>query len=691
MTEAPYITAFRRAAIPPPMRGILEFAEAEVVFDQGPFEGRRFSVDRTPFVGLVLPELANEDGWWRTITVTGPAQGSKSFCANVVLPMYRLYELRQDHGIGGPTLDSVHKLWRQKLEPAILASRFRDTLPKSGAGSKRGKFVQARLSHGPLLFFYGAQGGDEQRSGDTISAVSVTELDKMSTSGGVSQETDPAHQILARTRAYGEDAYGVQEGTLTVAEGRTWQEIAVRGSNGRIFIRCPHCGCWILPDREHFVGWQDAENEVEAGDNARYACNHCGQLWDEADRHEANKHPRLVHDGPPLEGGGRDEGQHVESDGTVAGTDPKTWTRRCGIRWNWMNMPREMVSMKQVAEEELAASKKEEHSPEQAELEKDLSQFRWVIPYEAPGLNLNDIDREVILRKIGGFTRGVCPPDTQHLVMHIDLGLHVCRWTAMTSGTRTERNVIDYGAVNVYHDDPDGTWDNEKRMPTHNGKIDMLAALRSFRRNRIEAGWKFGDKVRTPDVVLVDSGSSFAEVAYAFVKESGRRYHAAKGLGSSSRQDNWRDPAKRKGRRLGPSGHWYTDRQRTQFGMLNLVLMDSDHYKREVHRGFADPTGAPGNIQLFKGDRKTHKNFAGQICAEREEQQFVPGRGLITRWNARSKNNHGLDNTYGCLAGLDILGEQIIDVPKQKTQAASDGYAAGDGSAPSSSGWKIGR
>jgi phage terminase large subunit GpA-like protein len=137
--------------------------------------------------------------------------------------------------------------------------------------------------------------------------------------------------------------------------GRIWQEY-IGGTESRIARPCPHCGVYVSPARENLLGWQDADNELEARAAAAWQCPSCSALWTEAERYAANRKSVLVH-----------RGQEITSDGAVAGPAPPT--RTLGFRWTAID--NHFATAADVAADEFNATK--ERDKENAE--KELCQF----------------------------------------------------------------------------------------------------------------------------------------------------------------------------------------------------------------------------------------------------------------------------------------------------------------------------
>jgi phage terminase large subunit GpA-like protein len=163
-------------------------------------------------------------------------------------------------------------------------------------------------------------GGDKSRAGYTSRVVAITETDGMDQPGATSRESDKITQLEARTRAYGPRKRIYMECTVSTERGRTWQEY-LHGTRSRIMLHCPACRAWVAPEREHLVGWQEADSQVAARTGGAFACPACGECWTHDQRCEANRNARLVHGE-----------QALAADGAVQGDPPATDT--LGFRWS---------------------------------------------------------------------------------------------------------------------------------------------------------------------------------------------------------------------------------------------------------------------------------------------------------------------------------------------------------------------
>jgi len=648
-------------------RTLSEFAEQEIVLPSGPREGLHLDLGFPPWLRLLFGVFDADE--YRRYWISGPVQDGKTLCGFTIPMLHMLFELKEDVILGAPTASLVKSRWKQEVLPVLAHSRYAELMPKRGTGSQGGVAEAIRFENGVWLRFMGASGGDEQVSSFTARCVFLTEIDKMDRPGEVSRETDPVRQLEARTTSFDERARTFGECTKSIPEGRIHVEISA-GTDHRVFLPCPHCGEYICPDkRDQLVGWREAASAREAKELARYACEHCGGQWTEGDRREAMQHPVLAA-----------RTQHVERDGTVTGELPDTdcfgfsWPRTCSA----------MTGIPRIAEAEWRAAQSE--TPD---AEKEVLQFYWTEPYAEDTLDLSGITRDIVLTHIGRLPQGVCPPETQRLVVAIDIGLHKHWWVAMTVDAERALRVIDYGSIVVGHDPTQPATDEERR-PTPAARLGVLAALRQFRSDTLANGWLAGEgadaagvpKLKAPDLVIVDH-SYLPDVVARFCLEGGPEYFAAEGLGSGRLMNAWpKDgPAKQPGRQIGRSGHWWVQKHRSAVGVIRLLHPQADWYKRCVHQGFTASHGAAGAITLFRDTPAGHRDFATQIAAEREKELYIPSRattagGKVRLWQVTSSRNHFLDACYNAVCGLDMLGYPPVALESEPSEGEPEAPAS---------------
>ena len=169
------------------------------------------------------------------------------------------------------------------------------------------------------------------------------------------------------------------------------------------------------------------------------------------------------------------------------------------------------------------------------------------------------------------------------------------------------------------------------------------------------AGWQCGGAERRHDLCAVDAGYQ-ADIAYEFVAESGvNSYIAAKGLGTARDQAGWRSP--KPGKDCQAGNEWALVRQPNGMALLNV---NTDFWKAQVHQGFAAPPSSAGSLMLYRAQRRDHMTFARQIVAEKQQEEFVPGRGRRLYWDKIRRDNHYLDCAVGARVAADVLGITLI-------------------------------
>ena len=625
-TEREEFAWFIKAARAPRLRTMREFAEAEIILPNGPHEGSRFRVEYQPSSGLWFDCV--DSGLWKIYVATGPSQSGKTLSCFVIPVLYHLFEIGETVIAGLPDMDMAADKWYLDLEPVIKRTRYAEFLPIRGAGSRGGKVRSIQFRNGATLRFMSGGGGDKSRAGFTSRVVIITETDGMDESGGGSKEADKIRQLVARTKAYGESARIYMECTLTTKAGRTWREYE-NGTKSRIVLQCARCGLWVTPGRENLVGWQNAEDEIEAVERSRFACPECGAMWSQAEWVAGNRGARLLH-----------KGQSMSRCGVIWGGVPRT--RTCGFRWsaanNLFTTPGEVGLMEW----------KKPRSEDEEEAEKELCQFIWANPYEPPAMEVIHLTSGGIMSRQTSDQRGEVPSWCRVLSLAIDVGKHACHWSMVAWGDGAKGHVVDYHVIEV----PSHDMSPEKAI---------LVALRGFRDEVMALGW--GDKHTSPDIVLIDS-RYFTKQIREFCAESAklggncpRYFFGTTGYGAIEKR-NYEHP-KSKGsvvRLIGDNYHMVRVRPE---GYL-VVNINADHWKNFLHQRLADPVGDGGGMTIFAANERTeHLAFSKHLTAERRIEEFVPDKGMVVRYKQINPNNHWLDSTELCCVGAHLMGVRL--------------------------------
>lgn len=590
----------------------------------GPFEGARFRVDRQPVLGLWFDAI--DSGQWRRFVATGPQQSGKTLGCFVAPTLYHLFEWGETVIWGTYDAAMANDKWRRDLLPAILATRYRELLPQSGEGSRGGTIeTGVRFRNGAELRLMTRGGSDKSRAGYTSRVVVITETDGLDEASDASREADPVAQLEGRTRAYGPRARIYMECTVSVREGRTWREYT-GGTASRIAMPCPHCGRWVTPDRRHLVGWQEAETELDAIDQARLHCPECAAAWTEQERRQANASAVLIH------------GAQTVADGQVVGDPPRTTT--LGFRWTAANNL--IVPISEAAATQWRAAR----NPNEDAGRREVAQFLWAEPHD-PQADASVQTADDIARRQEKIARGLVPDWASYVTVGVDVGKWLLHWVAVAWSADGRGHVIDYGRVDV----PSADMAED---------VALRATLREFRDRTTEAGWgTMGGGRRRPDVVLIDAGW-MPEPVYAVVDESDQaRYRASKGFGASQYgSGRYRQP--KSGGNVVQVGSGYHVARRVPSG--TLVEIDVDQWKTWVAERLRPQVGSPGALSLFHVERAIdHLTFGRHLTAERRVTSFEPRKGTVTTWQRTSGSNHWLDASVLAAVGGHAAGVRVIE------------------------------
>lgn len=621
------------------VRPIEQWMEEEVILPSGPYRGERYRHRRHPASRLWFREL--DSGRWNRFAASGPTQNGKTVMCYVGPILWHLFELQETTIIGLPTMQMAQDKWTEDLMPAIEASRYAGLLPRTGEGSRGGQVKRAiRFGNGVTLRFMTGGGTDKQRAGYTSRVLGVTETDGMDEAGETSREADKIEQLEGRTRAYGGNKRVYLECTVSIEQGRIWQEIT-QGSDSRIARPCPHCAVYVIPERENLVGWQDAESELEAAEKAAFACPSCGETWTDDQRREAAGSAVLIH-----------RGQKVLPGGEIVGEPPKTNT--LGFRWSAIDNP--FTTAADLGAEEWRS--KRSHDAENAE--KKMRQFVWCLPYIPAEVELVELDSDQLSKRTDAWRKGIVPPDTLAVVVGIDTGKYRLHWHAVALRGNGSDAVIEYGEQPT----------EAKSVGLEQGLRRALLALRRY----FADGWADETGKRwSPSQVWIDSG---------YHEHRGPIYSACHAIneGCTPGQETWR-PIKGFGEGQRGMQRYYApqtlksgvryigteyDMRHQKQDQLLLVQINSDYWKSQLHQRLAMPTDQPGVLTLYDAPSPDeHLQYAQQITAEVQREEFVAGRGEIIVWRRERRENHYLDAGYISLAAGDFVRRESTKEPEK--------------------------
>lgn len=648
-SEVRVLSWFATASQKPPVRSIFDFACDEVIIAEGRYKGRRYRPDRQPFSGMLLKQI--DSGRYNRFAITGCVQSGKTFTALVIPFMYHIFEMQEDVIVGVPQMEMAADKWQKEFLPSIKRiPKFAELLPESGKGSRGGKFESLRFKHGPEVRFMSGHGGDEKRSGHTARVLLATEVDKYDVPGESSRETDPVSQMEARTESYEDDARIYLECTVSVPNGRIWQEY-INGTKSEIVCQCPSCIKWITPEKEQFTAHEKAKTEFQAEKLARFDCNECGKDISEH-RLEMNRTAKVIH-----------RGQSIGTDGEISGKHPET--RTLGFRWNaWNNL---FWSVPYLGRKEWKALNGLDDEENEESGSKKSLQFRWTTPFslieESVEIRFEHIQRRTA--SVDVQPRGRKPKDAKWTIIGADINKPVVHWTANSFRQSGSAHIIDYGTT--------GT--SAYKIGFDKGIKNALKRLHE----RLGSGWSDQEY----DMVLVDCRWKPNEVIDAIKELKDRRWVPFYGMGSGHIiNQKYVHPKKRIKNDLfwiGPNCYMRVHKEHK----IKCMHADANAVKTELaERLMIDgPIDAPGSISIFGSvDDQEHRQFFRHLSAEKQVQRFEKGKGWKLVWEAEHSANHWLDSTYMTIAGAIKQGFRFV--PKETQGQVSSSISTREGIAP---------
>jgi phage terminase large subunit GpA-like protein len=623
---------FLTNARPRQVRPRLTWAQDEFVIPAGRAKNFRWAPDRQPFAAMLLAEIDRER--YRRVVILGCTQSGKTQTGFIIPTLYHLFEIREDVINGFPDMDMAADKWNKDLRPAIEASPYKHLLPESGAGSRGGKVESITFKHGVTLKFMSGGGSDKSRAGFESRVVIITETDGMDSAGEGSREADKIKQLEARTYSHGDRKQIYMECTVSTEEGRTWSEYQT-STLSRIACRCPHCRQFVTLEREHFIGHENAKNIEEARELGRFHCYECGEQWSEQDRIDANRDAVLLHGD-----------QVAAEDGTITGEIPKTDT--LGFRWSAVNNL--FWSQAFIAGEEWKAAQEENRE----NAEKERLQFCWVKPYRASIEDLAELRRDTIPHRIlPQHGPQLIPADTQQFTLGVDYNSHFVHFVATAFRNGHTPHVPDYGAIPV-------RYDRHQTVDSPAFEAALLAALRELFA-RCDRGWTWVGRqtTRKPDQVWIDSNWKPEILAAALEGRDRTRYYPVEGYGFSQERRLYKAPGQLnpKVKFIGDGYHLARQASRD----WTLIEIDVDQWKSWWHSRLvaplANPTAAPAT--LYDDLASTHDEIARHWTAERQIEEWIPGKGIRRGWQRLRKNNHWLDAAVYAAAAGHYMGVRL--------------------------------
>ena len=277
-------------------------------------------------------------------------------------------------------------------------------------------------------------------------------------------------------------------------------------------------------------------------------------------------------------------------------------------------------------------------------------------PPETVGPQGSGLSADIVMSRLSGLSRYQLPANTEALTAAIDIGKHYCHWCVTAWWKGAGGCVVDYGIVEVTANR--GVRHEDKAADMEASEPAIYHALLNWRDELLAKDYvdATGTK-RAVDFVLVDSGS-YTNAVYEFVHQVQGIFHASKGQSPYHRRTKNTETC-----RAGANAH----AQYQSAAKLWLFELDTDYWKQFIHERFLTPNFDEqnmlrrGSLSLYSPEgTQRHTTYAQHIVSEELLSEFKEGKGQKTYWHKKNENNHWLDATYMCAAGLERLGVKLI-------------------------------
>lgn len=638
---------------PPRARSLIDFAR-DLRFGEGEVKGNRYVPESDPAQCEILKAMEQ----YREVKVLKPAQAGGTWASQIVPLLWVLFELQESAVYGGPDMQLLGKIWRQKIKTAIEESPWASRIPDSGKGSRGGAPDEIIFTNGAALTFIGAGAKNEAaQAAVTARAAFTDEYDSI--------EDYRRTLIKSRTKSYGDRALHSDNSTLKEALGDSLllSEYEHLSTRSRLAFLCPHTGRYRVLEKDQLRF--DNSSPAAAKATARLVFeddNGATVEWSEHDRARALRDSVIVHKGQWIVSCLDSDGAVCES--RVVGAAPDTDV--FGIRWTCLDT-RIGRTLGSVAAEWVRADQLAEKGKEYALA--NLFRDEFVEPYISQQAVSEGLVPATVAERVTEHERGVVPPDTIGITIGTDpggarTGIH---WVAMAWRPNRRGHLFAYGRF----------------APIATDGTAVLMALQAWHSDSVAPGWAghhvtFGFVDSNWETEAIDtfcSGLGFDRwkptQGYSDTQYGAKTYHPKKSTESKKvlKHDRSREI---------PT--WHEERLEKRG---RLVRFNANYWKGYVHQGLRSPTTHPGAITLHAGDAEMHMQsgdienarqvpgIAVQLCAER--QVYDEGKGVYVWKIAQdiARENHWLDAAANACAAADYAGYLREEQPAARKAGSS--------------------
>ncbi|MEM9111323.1 MAG: terminase gpA endonuclease subunit [Planctomycetota bacterium] len=242
--------------------------------------------ERTPYLVGLMDAIA-EEGVEQVVFLKAVQVGFSESLRNVLG-----YWIDHDPGpvlLVMPSEQSARELVDERIRPLLSETpRLREYVSRD---KEDNKVHHTRLSS--MSVFIGWAGSPQALASRPIRYIVFDEVDKYPPFAG--KEADPISLGMKRLTTYGTKAKAFIGSTPTTRVGAIWQAWEKCTQQRHFHVPCPHCGekqvlRWDrvkFPEAEGAESRQARAERIEAGELARYECEHCGSEWTNAEKNTA--------------------------------------------------------------------------------------------------------------------------------------------------------------------------------------------------------------------------------------------------------------------------------------------------------------------------------------------------------------------------------------------------------------------
>lgn len=628
-----------RYAIPSQPLPILDWCEAHFRYPTGPKAGQPYSRHDQPATAMFL-ELLDSD-YWRSAMLVAPNQVGKSLSL-VQYVLHVNFNLREDVIFGLPDIDKMWSTkWHKDFLPALNSSDLKTMIPKSGSGSSGGTPKLVLWGNGNSLIPMGAGAGDTQRAGATTRVVVITEMKEFGDVAGGSEEGAKINQLAHRTRAFMGREMVFGESTVTTQKNISWQWFK-SGTQSQPYFPCESCEEFIAPEREHLVGWQDARNEEEAREKARFACPCCGLLIDDVKRRQLMQQAVVLH-----------YGQTVDR-GRIIGEMPPTRS----LSYRFTASTNMLANIGTIAVDEFKA-RLIQSAVDKVKANRSISQGFFGFPTDEDDMVIDPLDGIALVNRLSSADFGIAPAGSTRLFAGVDVRKTMLHWTVIATGEYMGTRIVAWGEEPIL-----------QHIPLEDA---ILIAGRQLQRNFRDGFPVQGTEEMLP-VTLTTMDSGWKPMIVDKVCLEDDFWMPLKGFGEGVLlEDKYKSPG-RKSNTVKFIGDGYDIKYLDDQWVVHC---DASVGKSELHAALKCDRTSHNVMLIAKGTQMQVRQLVRHLTAEVETVSGESG-SVTSTWKKIREDNHLLDSTSYANVSRKVWAF-LQDILSDE-DAADDGFSVvGDG------------